>query len=65
MYFIQTAFDEGVTLTGFRLIDVNELLREVFHAVYRTLHREAQADPKSFDLRIDSPEAKAVRNIRV
>jgi hypothetical protein len=65
MYLIQTVFDEGVTLTGFRLIDVNELLREVFHAVYRTLHREAQADPKSFDLRIDSPEAKVVRNIRV
>jgi hypothetical protein len=65
MYFIQTVFDEGVTLTGFRLIDVNELLREVFYAVYRTLHREAQADPKSFDLRIDSPQAKSARNIRV
>ena len=65
MYLIQTVFDEGVTLIGFRLIEINELLREVFHAIYRTLNREAQADPKSFDLRIDSPAAKAARNIRV
>lgn len=65
MHLIQTAFDEGVTLTGSRLIEVNELLREVFYAVYRTLHREAQADPKSFDLRIDSPKARAARNAGV
>jgi hypothetical protein len=65
MYFIQTVFDEGVTLTGPLLIEANGLLREVFQAVFRVLHREAQADPKSFDLRIDSPEAKAARNIRV
>lgn len=65
MYLIQTVFDEGVTFIGFRLIEINELLREVFHAIYRTLNREAQADPKSFDLRIDSPAAKAARNIRV
>ncbi len=65
MYFIQTVFDEGVTLVGSLLIKTNELLRQVHHAVYLTLHREAQTDPKLFDLRIDSPEAKAARNIRV
>jgi hypothetical protein len=65
MYFIQTVFDEGVTLVGSLLIETNELLRQVHHAVYLTLHREAQTDPKLFDLRIDSPEAKAARNIRV
>jgi hypothetical protein len=59
MYFIQTAFDEGVALVGSQLIDANELLREVFHAIYRTLHREAQGDPKSFDLRIDRPEGES------
>jgi hypothetical protein len=64
MYFIETAFDEGVTVVGSLLIDANELILEVFHAIYRALHREAQADPTSFDLRIDSPEAKAARNIR-
>jgi hypothetical protein len=65
MYFSQTVFDEVVTPIGSLLIETNELLREVFHAIYRTLHREAQTNPKLFDLRIDSPEAKAARNLRV
>jgi hypothetical protein len=65
MYFIQTVFDEGITLLGSLLIEINELLHEVFQAIFLTLHREAQIDPKLFDLRIDSPEAKAARNIAV
>ena len=63
MYFIQTVFDEGITLRGNLLIETNELLHEVYQAVFLALHREAQIDPKLFDLRIDSPEAKAARNI--
>ncbi|MDA9506955.1 hypothetical protein XI09_20465 [Bradyrhizobium sp. CCBAU 11386] len=39
MYFSQTVFDEGVTPIGSLLIETNE--RKVFHAIYRTLHREA------------------------
>jgi hypothetical protein len=63
IYFIQTVFDEGITLRGNLLIETNELLHEVYQAVFLALHREAQIDPKLFDLRIDSPEAKAARNI--
>jgi hypothetical protein len=65
MYFIQTVFDDGITLLGSLLIEINELLHEVFQAIFLTLHREVQIDPKLFDLRIDSPGAKAARNIPV
>ncbi len=65
LYVIQTVFDEGITLLRPLLVETNELLHEVYRAIYRTLHREAQANPKLFDLKIDNPEAKAARNIRV
>jgi hypothetical protein len=65
MYFIQTVFDDGITLLGSLLIEINELLHEVFQAIFLTLHREVQIDPKLFDLRIDSPGAKAAPNIPV
>lgn len=65
LYLIQTVFDEGVTLLGALLNETNELLNEVYNAIYRTLHKEVQGNPKLFNIRIDSPKAKAVRNIRV
>lgn len=63
MQFIQTVFDEGITLIGNLLIDTNEMLHEVYRAVYLTLHGEAQLDPTLFNLRIDSPTAGGARNI--
>jgi hypothetical protein len=65
IYFVQTVFDEGVTLCGALLVETNALLQEVYQAVYRTLYREVQTNPELFNIRIDSPEAKAARNIRV
>jgi hypothetical protein len=65
MYFVQTVFDEGVTLLGALLVETNVLLQEVYQAVFRSLHREVQTNPELFNIRIDSEEAKAVRNIRV
>ena len=61
MYLIQTVFDEGVSLLGALLIETNELLREVYQAVYGTLHKELQANPELFDIRIDSEAARAAR----
>lgn len=63
IYLIQTVFDEGITLMGKLLLDTNELLREVYHAIYRTLHKDLQANPEAFDLRIDSEAARAARNM--
>jgi hypothetical protein len=62
MYFIQTVFAEGVTLLGTLLIETNELLREVYQAIVETLHKELQANPEAFNIRIDSEAARAVRN---
>jgi hypothetical protein len=63
MYLIQTVFDEGVSLLGALLIETNELLREVYQAVYGTLHKKLQANPELFDIRIDSEAARAARNM--
>jgi hypothetical protein len=63
--FLQTVFDEGVTLMGGLLLETNELLHEVYAAIVRCLHREAQQSPELFDLRIDSEEARTARNLRV
>jgi hypothetical protein len=63
MYLIQTVFDESVTLLGALLIETNELLREVYQAVYGTLHKELQANPELFNVRIDSEAARAARNM--
>jgi hypothetical protein len=41
MYFVRTVFDEGITLLGSLLIETNELLHEVYQAVFLALHREA------------------------
>lgn len=62
MYFIQTVFDEGITLLGTLLIETNELLREVYQALVETLHKELQANPEAFNIRIDSEAARAARN---
>jgi hypothetical protein len=62
MYFIQTVFDEGITLLGTLLIETNELLREVYQAIVETLHKELQANPEAFNIRIDSEAARAARN---
>jgi hypothetical protein len=62
MYLVQTVFDEGVTLLAALLIETNELLREVYQAVYGTLHKELQANPELFNIRIDSEAARAARN---
>jgi hypothetical protein len=63
MYLVQTVFDEGVTLLAALLIETNELLREVYQAVYGTLHKELQANPELFNIRIDSEAARAARNM--
>jgi hypothetical protein len=51
--FLQTVFDEGVTLMGGLLVETNELMHEIYAAIVRCLHREAQLNPELFDLRID------------
>jgi hypothetical protein len=51
--FVQTVFDEGITLLGDLLTDTNGLLHLVYHAVYKKLHSEAQTSPELFNLRID------------
>ena len=56
-HMIQMVFDEGVTLLGRLLIETNELLNEVYHAVYRTLNEDLQANPELFNLKIDSKKA--------
>jgi hypothetical protein len=63
--FLQTVFDEGVTLMGGLLVETNELLHEIYAAIVRCLHHEAQQNPELFELRIDSEEARTARNIRV
>jgi hypothetical protein len=63
--FLHTVFDEGVTLMGRLLVETNELLHEIYAAIARCLHHEAQQNPELFDLRIDSEEARTARNIRV
>jgi hypothetical protein len=63
LYLIQSVFDEGITLIGDLLVETNALLWEVYQAILHTLSSELQADPKSFDLRIDSEAAKAARKI--
>jgi hypothetical protein len=65
VFLIQTVFDEGITLLGPLLVETNTLLRQVFQAIYHALHEEAQANPELFNLRIDSDEARAARNMRV
>jgi hypothetical protein len=60
-HMIQMVFDEGVTLLGRLLIEMNELLNEVYHAVYRTLNEDLQANPELFNLRIDSKKAARAR----
>ena len=63
MYLIQMVFDEGITLHGALLIETNELLHEVYQAIYATLHKELQTNPELFNLRIDSEAARAARNM--
>jgi hypothetical protein len=63
IYLIQTVFDEGVTLLGALLIETNLLLREVYQAIYGALHKELQANPELFNIRIDSDVARAARNM--
>jgi hypothetical protein len=50
---------------GGMLVETNELLHEIYAAIVRCLHHEAQQNPELFDLRIDSEEARTARNIRV
>jgi hypothetical protein len=54
-----------VTLMGGLLVETNELLHEIYAAIGRCLHHEAQQNPELFELRIDSEEARTARNIRV
>ncbi|MFD0643729.1 hypothetical protein [Bradyrhizobium sp. GCM10027635] len=63
LYLIQSVFDEGITLIGNLLVETNSLLREVYQAIVRTLYRDLQANPTSFDLRIDSEAARAARGV--
>lgn len=63
LYLIQSVFDEGITLMGDLLVETNALLREVYQAIVQTLYRDLQANPKSFDLRIDSEAARAARGM--
>jgi hypothetical protein len=59
VYLIQMVFDEGITLHGALLIETNELLREVYQAIYGTLHKGLQTNPELFNLRIDSEELQS------
>jgi hypothetical protein len=63
IYLIQMVFDEGVTLRGAVLVETNILLREVYQAIYGTLHRDLQTNPELFNIRIDSEAARAARNM--
>ncbi|MGM4927663.1 hypothetical protein [Tardiphaga sp. 619_E2_N8_5] len=61
----QAVFDEGVTLIGSLLLETDILLHEVHNALFRTLFKDVQQNPASFDLRIDSDGAKTARSLRV
>ena len=52
-------------LMGGLLVETNELVHEIYAAIVRCLHREAQQNPELFDLRIDSEEARTARDLRV
>ena len=41
--FLQTVFDEGVTLMGGLLVETNELMHEIYAAIVRCLHRDGTA----------------------
>jgi len=51
--FIQSVFDEGITLSGDLLIDTNELLHKLYQSTYKTLSDEAQKYPSLFNTRLD------------
>lgn len=51
--FVETVFDEGITLLGDLLIETNSLVHLVYSAIYKKLHDEAQTSPELFNLRID------------
>jgi hypothetical protein len=51
--FIQSVFDEGITLLGDLLFDTNELVRKLYQSIYKTLSDEAQKEPSSFNVRLD------------
>jgi hypothetical protein len=51
--FVQSVFDEGITLLGDLLIDTNELLHKLYQSIYKTLSDEAQKDPSLFNMRVD------------
>lgn len=53
LYMLQMAFDEGITLLGPLLDKVNDLIQQVHQAITLTLYKEAQVDPKPFDIRVD------------
>lgn len=53
LYMLQTVFDEGITLLGPLLNEVSSLIQQVYQAITRTLYKETQVDPKSFDIRVD------------
>jgi hypothetical protein len=61
----QAVFDEGITLHGPLLVETNALLHQVYGAVFRSLYKDAQTNPELFNLRIDSEEARAARDIRM
>lgn len=58
LYMLQTVFDEGITLLGALLDEVSSLIQQVHQAVALTVHKEAQEDPKSFDIRLDYLHAR-------
>jgi hypothetical protein len=51
--FLHPVFDEGLTFLGMALVDLNELLHRLFHAVYTKLLKEAQLRPADFNFRKD------------
>jgi hypothetical protein len=51
--FIQSVFDEGITLLGDLLIDTNELLHKLYQSTYKTLSDEAQKYPSLFSMKLD------------
>ncbi|KWV60183.1 hypothetical protein AS156_30040 [Bradyrhizobium macuxiense] len=55
---IHSVFDEGITLLGDLLIDTNELLRKLYHSIYKTLSDQAQIDPSLFNMRLDHDHHK-------